>query len=377
MSDGRLPQTVMARPTLLPHAQEQQNQTMNTEKKPTDLKNKAPRLLAVGTFVIDYHKIIRHYPNERASSSIQKEMVSTGGAPLNLLINLARLKARFTLIGAGRIGHDLDGKLITDQCEKHGIDISQIAYDTDRPTGYTDVLTVEETGKHTCFHFDGAGSHFSRSDVKLAVAGPLDFLFLGSLGALGQMDEFDDDCNSSHATRLIRDARKKGITTLIEFAPLDRGASLHKFAPTLAEADYVIVNDRTTETITGCDLYVEGQFDPASAREAAQKILDTGLRKAVIIHSGAGAVLVGADGSFYHESGCFLPMEDRVGSAGVDHAFCAGFIEGLGRDLFPKLCLEQGLAVATACRTHLTPSLGINSLDECVQRYQSLKLVNA
>ncbi|MDQ8195995.1 carbohydrate kinase family protein [Coraliomargarita sp. SDUM461004] len=334
-----------------------------------------PKLLAVGTFVADYHKVVEHYPSERASSRIFEEVVSPGGAPLNLLINLAKLESGFSLKGAGRIGRDLDGQFITEQCRQHDIDISQLAYDEKYSTGYTDVYTVKESGKHTCFHFDGAGAHFCRNDVQLTTDDELDYLFLGSLGALGQLEVSDHPKKNTQATTLLRDARKRGITTIVEFAPLDSGTSLQDFADTLAEADYAILNDRTAETITNRSLYTENQFDPTMARTLAQEILDTGLHKAVIIQSGSGAVYVGADGSFAHQGSAFLPLDKRAGSAGVDHAFCAGYIDGLAKALSPSVCLRQGIAVSTVCRTHLTPSGGIQSLAACMQFYEDLQAV--
>jgi sugar/nucleoside kinase (ribokinase family) len=341
------------------------------------LKARKPKLLAVGTFVADYHKVVKHYPSERTSSRIFEEVVSPGGAPLNVLIDLAKLESGFELSAAGRIGQDLDGQFIAEQCTEHQIDISQLSYDEKRPTGYTDVYTVKESGKHTCFHFDGAGAHFCRKDVKLRAAGDPDYLFLGSLGALGKLEEFDEEENSTQAKRLIRDARKRGITTIVEFAPLDSGASLQDFAATLFEADYALLNDRTAETITGSTLYTENQFDPNLARTLAQELLDTGLRKAVIIQSGSGAVYVGADGSFAYQASSFLPLKQRAGSAGVDHAFCAGYIDGLSKSKSPKDCILQGIAVSTVCRTHLTPSGGILPIAACMEFYENLNVAIA
>jgi sugar/nucleoside kinase (ribokinase family) len=325
-----------------------------------------PTILAAGTFVVDYHKTVKHYPSERASSKITGEVISNGGAPFNLLVDLAKLGTRAHLKAAGRIAQDLDGKFIVETCNQHGIDIAQLNYDKSAGTGYTDVFTVEESGRHTCFHFAGVGGHFSREDVKLDVAKP-DYLFLGSLGALGQLEAIDPELGRAQSTKLIRDARRRGITTIIEFAPLDRGASIEDFEDTLAESDYVIINDRVAETITEMSLYSDNIYDPDLARKAAQKILDTGLRIAVIIHSGAGAVYVGADGSFYKCDGYFLPWEDRVGSAGVDHAFCAGFIDGLMSGKGEVECLRRGLAVSTICRKDLTPSNSLVKIDACLQ----------
>lgn len=335
-------------------------------------KSEAP-VLAVGTFVVDYHKGIAGYPNERASTQIQQEAISNGGAPFNFLVNLARLGVSFPLHASGKIGKDLDGKFIVETCQKYQIDASQLTYDEHSSTGYTDVFTVNSSGRHTCFHFGGACNALAREDVKMSAVNPK-FLFLGALGALAQMGALDPVTKKSDATRLLRDARKRGIETIIVLAPVDVGVSLDTFSATIAEADYVIMNDRVTEDLLGTSLYSENQFDPALARRAAQQLLDCGLRKAVIISSGACAVYLGADGRFFQQSGYLLPWDQRAGSAGVDSAFCAGFFEGLYYGKPTELCLKQGLAVSTVCRKHLTSSEAITSLSECLEFCDQLSL---
>lgn len=331
-----------------------------------------PPFLAAGSFVVDYHKVVDHYPGERSGTRVTRELVSNGGAPLNTLIDLARLKVDFPLHAAARIGQDLDGRFILDCCAEQGINTSQITPVEAGSTGYTDVYTVESTGRHTCFHFSGIGDTFSRKDVKLRAVMPR-MLFLGSLGALGKLDEYNPEYGRPGATQLIRDARKRGITTVVELAPIDQSAKFEDFTSTLAEADYLITSDRVSETLLEQELYSENQFDPELARRAGQRLLDSGLRKAAIIQSGAGAVFMGADGSFHHQPGDFLPWNKRVGSAGVDHAFGAGFLEGLFHGKPVELCLQQGLAVSTACRRDLTPSGGIGALQECMDFCHQLR----
>ncbi|YCM46901.1 carbohydrate kinase family protein (plasmid) [Verrucomicrobiaceae bacterium 227] len=336
---------------------------MKTPKLPD--KTPSPAFMAVGTFVVDYHKVVDHYPRERSSARVKRELMSNGGAPLNTLVNLANLKVDFPLHAAAKIGQDLDGKLILECCVKHGIDISQLTAIEGGSTGYSDVYTVESTGRHTCFHFCGIGDTFSRKDVKLRAVKPK-MLFLGSLGALGKMDHYNPEYGRRGATQLIRDARKQGITTVIEIAPIDRPSRIEDYVETLAEADYLILNDRLAEELMGIELNTEGQFDPELARLAARKLLDHGLRKAVIIHAGAVAIYLGVDGCFTNQQGYLLSASKRVGSAGVDHAFGAGFMEGLYHDKSIDLCLKQGLAVATVCKGDLTPSDGIQSLADCL-----------
>ncbi len=330
-----------------------------------------PPFMAVGTFVVDYHKVVDHYPTERTSARVKRECMSNGGAPLNTLVNLAKLKVDFPLYAGAKIGRDLDGKLIIECCQNHDIDTSQLTAIEDSSTGYTDVYTVESTGRHTCFHFTGIGDTFSRKNVKLRAVKPK-MIFLGSLGALGKMDNYNPEYGRSGATQLIRDARKQQITTAIEIAPIEHTSTIADYIETLAEADYLILNDHLAEELIGIELNTEGQFDPELARAAAQKLLDNGLRKAVIIRSGSAAVQLDVDGTFTSLTGHLLPAGQRVGSAGVDHAFAAGFLEGLYHDKPTELCLKQGLAVATACKRDLTPSDGIKPLAECLEFYDKL-----
>ena len=341
-----------------------------SDTKKTSSQPPAP-LFAVGTFVVDYQKAGDHYPSERSGARVIREMISNGGAPLNVLMNLSKLKVDFPLYAAAKVGKDLDGKFIVDCCEQNAIDISQVAPIEGASTGYTDVYTVENSGKHTCFHFSGIGDTFSRKDVKLRAVKPK-ILFLGSLGALGKMDRYNPEYGRTGATQLVRDAHKQGITTVVEIAPIDRKARLEDFAETLSVADYLIINDRVAEGLLSQELYSENQFDPELARRACRQLLDCGLNKAVIIQSGAAAIYLATDGTFHHQSGYFLPWNQRVGSAGVDHAFGAGFLEGLYHDKPIKDCLKQGLAVSTICRRDLTPSGGIKPLQECLEFCETL-----
>lgn len=323
-------------------------------------------LMAVGTFVVDYHKVIDHYPGERGAASIQKELVSNGGAPLNTLINLAKLGVTFPLYAAAKVGQDLDGKYIIECCQRHDIDISQVIAVEGATTGYTDVLTVASSGQHTCFHCSSIGDTFSRKDVKLRAVAPK-ILFLGSLGALGKMDQYSEDYGRHGATQLIRDARKRGITTVVELSPIARNSTIKDYTETLKEADYLIISHRLVEEMIGVELYTDGHYDPELARESAQKLVDQGLRKACIIHAGSAAVCLTSGGEFVEQFGTLLPSEKRAGSAGVDHAFGAGFLEGLYYDKPMETCLKQGLAAANSCRMHLTPSGGIRPLKELME----------
>ena len=57
-------------------------------------------LLAAGNWIIDQVKIIDVYPQPEQLGNIRRQSQGTGGAPYNVLIDLAKCPAPFPLMGA-------------------------------------------------------------------------------------------------------------------------------------------------------------------------------------------------------------------------------------------------------------------------------------
>src|SRR5216117_3163034 len=81
-------------------------------------------LLGGGNWIIDQVKLIDVYPQREQLANIRSQTrQGTGGAPYNVLVDLARLGADFPLIGAGLVGKDALGELILQDCRQRKIDI--------------------------------------------------------------------------------------------------------------------------------------------------------------------------------------------------------------------------------------------------------------
>src|SRR5919106_5722284 len=86
-------------------------------------KNSSRRgLVAGGNWIIDQVKLVDVYPNREQLANIRGQSQGTGGAPYNVLMNLAKLGADFPLFGAGSVGKDALGELILADCRQHRID---------------------------------------------------------------------------------------------------------------------------------------------------------------------------------------------------------------------------------------------------------------
>ena len=100
-------------------------------------------LLAGGNWIIDQVKMIDVYPQPEQLGNIRSQSQGTGGAPYNVLIDLANSGAPFPLLGAGLVGKDALGEQILEDCRRHKIDVRHLAPTAKAPTSYTDVMTEQ------------------------------------------------------------------------------------------------------------------------------------------------------------------------------------------------------------------------------------------
>src|SRR6516165_5582346 len=120
------------------------------------MKNKSANahhgILAGGNWIIDQVKIIDVYPQPEQLGNIRSQAEGTGGAPYNVLMDLAKSGAPFPLFAAGLVGKDPLGEHILDNCREHKIDVRHLGTTSRAPTSYTDVMTEERHGRRTFFH---------------------------------------------------------------------------------------------------------------------------------------------------------------------------------------------------------------------------------
>src|SRR5262249_22078747 len=137
----------------------------------TAMKNKSANsrsgLLAGGNWIIDQVKIIDVYPQPEQLGNIRSQAQGTGGAPYNVLIDLAKSGAPFPLFAAGLVGHDALGNRILDDCHQHKINTRYLGRTNKAPTSFTDVMTEQGHGRRTFFHARGANALWSGSDLDL------------------------------------------------------------------------------------------------------------------------------------------------------------------------------------------------------------------
>ena len=330
-------------------------------------KNSSTRrgILAAGNWITDQVKLIDVFPRPESLANILGQSQGTGGAPYNVLIDLARVGVDFPLFGAGLVGKDPLGELIVQTCRKHGIDTQNLRATGDADTSYTDVMTERKGGRRTFFHYRGAnalwcGEGLDFRKVKAAI------FHLGYLLLLDALDEPDKKFGTK-AARLLASAQAAGIKTSVDVVSEDSDRFSRIVLPALKYVDYCILNEIEAGNTTGFQIRgPDGKLDAVALRHAAGALLQQGVRDLVVIHFPEGAFARTRRGDDVWQSSLKLPEKYIAGTAGAGDAFCAGVLLGLHEGWELARSLQTGVCIAAACLADPTCTAGIKPLNGCL-----------
>jgi sugar/nucleoside kinase (ribokinase family) len=285
-------------------------------------------LLAGGNWIIDLVKMIDVYPQPEQLTNIRGQTEGTGGAPYNVLVDLARTGAPFPLRAAGLVGRDPLGKRILDTCQQHQIDVRHLGSTPKAPTSFTDVMTEQGHGRRTFFHARGANALWRGDDLDFDKIRPRIF-HLGYLLLLDALDEPDGRFGTK-AARLLSTAQAAGVKTSVDVVSEDSDRFARIVNPALKHVDYCILNEIEAGKTTGFKVRrPDEKLDTVALRHAAGALLQQGVRELVVIHFPEGAFARTRKGEDIWQSSLKLPPNYIAGTAGAGDAFCAGVLLGL------------------------------------------------
>lgn len=316
-------------------------------------------IAAAGNWIIDRVKVIDVYPAQDALANILEESSGNGGAPYNLLKDLARLDLGLPLEGIGLVGDDANGAAILNDCIEHGIDIRFLQGTTEAPTSYTDVMSVRSTGRRTFFHQRGANAllrpeHFDFEEIRAQ------HLHLGYLLLLDGLDEKDDEYGTASA-RVLADAKRHGLTTSIDVVSEDSDRFRETVVSALRYADVVFMNEFELARTSGVPL-VDAADGPLLQ---AGELLMEGLAGTLVVHT-PDRVFGFSNEHRYEHGSVRIPTGGIKGAVGAGDAFAAGYLVGFLRGLGLVECLRFGVCVAAASLFESDSSSGVLPLEQCL-----------
>jgi sugar/nucleoside kinase (ribokinase family) len=322
-------------------------------------------LLAGGNWIIDQVKIIDAFPQPESLANIRLQAQGTGGAPYNVLVDLAKLGASFPLHAAGLVGKDPLGELILEDCRARRINIRHLRSTPEAPTSYTDVMTEEGSGRRTFFHHRGANALWQGEDLDFTKTKARIF-HLGYLLLLDALDAPDSKFGT-RAARLLFNAQDAGLKTSVDVVSENSDRFGKIVSPALRYVDYCILNELEAGKTTRFKIRQEdGTLDAVALRHAAGALLQQGVRELVVIHFPEGSFARTRKGEDVWQSSLNLPRKYIAGTAGAGDAFCAGVLLGLHEGWALQRCLLTGVCAAAASLSDPTCTGGMKSLSSAL-----------
>jgi len=322
-------------------------------------------ILAGGNWIIDQIKTIDSYPAQEELAIIIEEGKSNGGSPYNLLKDLARLEAPFPLEAVGIVGNDERGKFIINECKSLGICTDQLVGTEKAATSYTDVMSLQISGKRTFFHSRGANAlldelnfDFSRSNAKI--------FHLGYLLMLDKLDILHDDGNTG-ASNIFKSAKNNGFLTSADLVSVRTGWFKKVIPPSLPFIDFLFINEIEARMLTGIETVTSsGEISVENCYKAASAIIEMGVQQWVFLHYQYGVFSMSSGKETIYQPGIQMTDEGIKGTVGAGDAFAAGLLLGIHEDFGIKTSLDLGVCAAASCLSSPTCSDGIAPYKECL-----------
>ncbi len=318
-------------------------------------------LISGGNWIVDHVKLIDTWPAQDALASIKSQAQGTGGSPYNILVDLAILGAPFPLSAAGLVGDDNDGRSILSDCRNRDIDTKQLLTTTEASTSYTDVMTVESTGRRTFFHQRGANAmldvgHFDFSNTTAKL------FHFGYLLLLDRLDTLENGV--PRCCEVLKHARAAGLRTSVDCVSEDSQRFKAIVGPTLPLVDVLFINDFEAERLTGLSLGRGANLKRSAVVEAGRKLIADGVKQWVVIHFPEGSYAHDAQGNSIWQPSLSLPKDWIAGAAGAGDAFAAGCLYGIHEEWPMSESLKLGVCCAAASLSHPSCTAGVRSLKD-------------
>jgi len=257
-----------------------------------------PRIAVIGSANIDLTTFTDRFPKPGETIFGQKFDLGFGGKGANQAV-AARLCSADVFMVA-RVGSDLFGPATIDNFKKLGIDTTHVKQIGDVSTGVAPIF-VEPNGQNRILVVKGANDEMKPADVDAAA------------DSLKNCDcivlQFEIPLETVYYA--VTFAKKHGIRCILNPAP-GQPVDMSK----LNGLDYFIPNESEAETITG--LPVRNIDD---AKQCAEKMLATGIRR-IIITLGAKGLLLAGSGINEHVPAYTVESLD---SSGAGDAFIGSF----------------------------------------------------
>ena len=294
------------------------------------------KIVFCGSILVDQIKMISRWPDKGMLVSVSSVKRAVGGSVCNTAIDLKALDSSVEVAALGTVGTDDNGEYAVKFMKSKGIDCSMVSRTAERPTSFTDVMTVEGSGERTFFNMHGADSLLGPDDIDVSDLDCGIFHF-GYLLLLDGMDAPDEEYGTK-AARLLAKVQAAGIKTSVDIVSEQSDRFARIVRPALKYCDYCVINEIEGSMATG--------VKSDDLKGICEGLFDLGVRERVVVHCPEVGVSLGRDGVFTRVNSLKLPSGWIKGTVGAGDAFCAGVLYSMLKGFDAELALRLGACSA-------------------------------
>ena len=307
------------------------------------------KIVAAGSILVDRINGIDAYPKAGELVQIRALSQATGGLVPNTGCDIHILDPEIPVSAFGAVGDDELGKFAVSRLEAAGLDVSGVVVKKGE-TSFTLVMSVA-TGERTFFTFPGASADWGYDDFAFDLVNEGDIVLLGYFLLLAKIDAGD-------GLRILKELKRRGAETAIDLVSenSDRYGLVREVLPFV---DHLIVNEVEAERIAfGCG---EGG---RPLREIAEKLIELGVSKRVVIHMPEKGVSLLKDGTWTEVKSHKLPEGFIKGKTGAGDAYCAGALVAIYKGLPERDVLQYGATAALGALSAPGATEGMRTMAE-------------
>ena len=276
-------------------------------------------ITVLGIFVADLSFSANKIPSVGETIIGDKYNIGPGGKGCNQAIALARLGCNVSFIS--KIGNDDYGKLALDSLKQNNIDTSNIIISKEHQTGVAGIHVDSNSGQNSITVIRGAPASFTKDEIDINVI-KKSKIFLTQLEIPIEVTLYS-----------LKAAKENGLVNILNPAP---ACKLDKEFFNLA--DYFTPNEAEAEFYTGVKINNEND-----AKESAKKLLELGVKKAIITLGEKGLFYSDGKEEIYIKALPFKKVEDTTGAG---DAFNGCLAYALSKNKSIKECLNVANQVA-------------------------------